>query len=55
MAPAVKLYDMGRLSTGAAAQLAGVSRSVFLTRLADYDVNTFDLDEEELNEETCLD
>jgi predicted HTH domain antitoxin len=35
MAAAAKLYEMGRLSTGAAAQLAGVSRTVFLTRLAD--------------------
>jgi predicted HTH domain antitoxin len=54
MAAAAKLYEMGRLSTGAAAQLAGVSRSVFLARLADYEVNTFDLDEEELDEETRL-
>lgn len=35
VATAAKLYEMGRLSTGVAAQLAGVSRSVFLTRLAD--------------------
>lgn len=35
MAAAAKLYEIGRLSTGAAARLAGVSRSVFLTRLAD--------------------
>jgi hypothetical protein len=34
MAAAAKLYEMGRLSTGAAAQRAGGSRSVFLTRLA---------------------
>jgi predicted HTH domain antitoxin len=52
MAAAAKLYEMGRLSTGAAARLAGVSRSVFLTRLADYGVDTFDLDEEELEDET---
>ena len=54
MAAAAKLYEMGRLSTGAAAQLAGVSRTVFLTRLANYGVDTFYLDEEELNEETRL-
>jgi len=35
MAAAAKLYEMGRLSTGAAARLSGVSRSIFRTRLAD--------------------
>ena len=54
MAAAAKLYEMGRLSTGAAARLAGVPRSVFLIRLADYSVDTFDLDETDLDEETRL-
>ena len=45
---AVKLYEMGRLSTGAAAQLAGVPKPVFLMKLADYGVDTFDLSDEEL-------
>jgi len=54
MAAAVKLYEMARLSTGAAARLAGVPRSVFLIRLADYGVDTFDLDETDLDEETRL-
>ena len=35
MAAAVKLFELGRLSSGAAAQLAGVPRVVFLSRLAD--------------------
>ena len=35
MAAAVKLFEMGRLSSGAAARLAGVPRTVFLQRLAD--------------------
>ena len=47
-AAAVKLYEMGQLSSGAAAQLAGVPKPYFLSRLADYGVNTFDLSEEEL-------
>ncbi len=47
-AASVKLYEMGRLSSGAAAQLAGVPKPYFLSRLADYNVNTFDLSEEEL-------
>ena len=45
---AVKLYEMGRLSTGAAAQLAGVPKPLFLTKLVDYGVDTFDLSDEEL-------
>lgn len=48
LAAAVKLYEMGQLSSGAAAQLAGVPKPYFLSRLADYGVNTFDLTEEEL-------
>ncbi len=47
-AAAVKLYEMGQLSSGAAAQLAGVPKPYFLSRLADFGVNTFDLSEEEI-------
>jgi predicted HTH domain antitoxin len=54
MVAAVKLFEMGRLSSGAAAQLAGVPRVVFLSRLADYGVDTFKLTEEELQRETRL-
>ena len=54
MVAAVKLFALGRLSSGAAARLAGVSRVVFLSRLADYDVETFRLMEEELHQETRL-
>ncbi len=54
MAAAVKLYELGRLSSGAAARLAGIPRTVFLTRLADYGVNTFSLTEEELRREQRL-
>ena len=45
---AVKLYGMGRLSTGAAAELADVPKPLFLMKLADYGVDTFDMSEEEL-------
>ena len=48
LAAAVKLYEMGQLSSGAAAQLAGVPKPYFLSHLADYGVNTFDFTEEEL-------
>lgn len=48
MAAAVKLYELGRLSSGAAARLAGVPRIAFLAKLGDYGVDTFRLTEEEL-------
>jgi predicted HTH domain antitoxin len=54
MAAAAKLFELGRLSSGAAARLAGVPRVVFLSRLADYGVDTFRLTEAELQRETRL-
>lgn len=54
MAAAVKLFELGRLSSGAAACLAGVPLTLFLARLADYGVETFRLAEEELKRETRL-
>lgn len=45
---AVKLYEMGRLSTGAAAELANLPKPLFLTRLAAYDIDTFNISEDEL-------
>jgi hypothetical protein len=54
MASAVKLYEMGKLSSAAAAHLADVPRAVFLSRLADYGVDTFQLSEEELQRQTRL-
>ena len=54
MAAATKLFELGKLSSGAAARLGGVPRALFLTRLADYGVDTFRLTEEELREETRL-
>ncbi len=45
---AVKLHEMGRLSTGAAAELAKVPKPLFLNKLSDYGVDTFDLSEEEM-------
>lgn len=48
LAAAVKMYEMGRLSSGAAAELAGVPRTVFLSKLADYGVATFRLSKAEV-------
>jgi len=54
MTAAMKLFEMGRLSSGAAAQLAGIPRTVFLARLGDYGIDTFSLTEEDLQRETRL-
>ena len=54
LAAAVKLYEVGRLSSGAAAELAGVPKPLFLTKLADYGVCTFDLKKEALQREIAL-
>jgi predicted HTH domain antitoxin len=54
LAAAVKLYEVGRLSSGAAAELAGLPKPLFLTRLADYGVYTFDLKKNELQREMTL-
>ena len=51
MLAAVKLYEMGRLSSGAAAEFAGVPKPVFLERLGLYGVRTFRQTEDELREE----
>ena len=39
----MKTYEMGRLSSGAAARLAGIPRVVFFAHLADYGIDTFRL------------
>ena len=48
MAAAAKLYELGKLSSGRAAELAGVSRVSFLQALGNYGVSLFDESEEEL-------
>ncbi|MCZ6676872.1 MAG: UPF0175 family protein [Candidatus Poribacteria bacterium] len=54
LAAAIKLYELGKLSSGAASQLAGIPKVVFLSRLADYGVDTFNLTEDELRREARL-
>ncbi len=51
LAAAVKLYELGRLSSGAAAQLAGVPRVLFLTRLAEFGAAALCQSEAELAED----
>lgn len=48
MARAAKLFEMKRLSSGAAATLVGVDRVAFLLELHRYGVAMIDLTEEEL-------
>lgn len=48
MSMAVKLFEMKRLSSGMAAELAGVDRVFFLLNLHRYHVPMIDLTEEEL-------
>jgi predicted HTH domain antitoxin len=54
MLAAVKLFELKRLSSGAAARLAGISRVEFLKRLGSYGVAVFDLTDEEFAQETRL-
>ncbi len=51
LAAAIKWYELGRLSQGKAAEVAGVSRQEFLHSLARYDLSPFQVTPEELAEE----
>jgi predicted HTH domain antitoxin len=48
---AVKMFEMGRLSSGAAAELAGITKSLFLTRLADFGISGCNMTVEDLEED----
>lgn len=48
-AAAAKLYEMGKMSSGRAAELAGMSRIQFLQNMGHYGVSIFDLTQEELD------
>lgn len=50
-AAAVKLYEIGKLSSGRAAELAGISRISFLQMLSNYGVSIFNLTKEELRQD----
>lgn len=51
MLAAVKLYELGRVSSGRAAELAGLARVEFLNRLGYYNVSPFQITPEELKAE----
>ena len=48
MSLGVKLFELGRLSYGMAAQLAGVTRTFFLLNLSRYNVPMILLDRDEM-------
>jgi len=54
MLAAVKLFELKKLSSGASARLAGISRVEFIQRLGDYGVAYFDMTEDEFQQETRL-
>lgn len=51
LAAAVQWYESGRLSSGAAAELAGLPKPLFLQRLQDFGVPAFRQTGDELSEE----
>lgn len=48
---AVKLYEMGRVSTGMAARLAGMERVSFIFSLDRFDLSPIGVDPEELDDD----
>lgn len=51
LAAAVKWYELGRISQGKAAELAGLSRAAFIDALSRYGVSPVQTTPEELDEE----
>jgi len=49
---ALKLYELGKISSGKAAKLAGLNRVDFLLRLGRYKVSPFQVDLNEILEES---
>jgi len=52
---ALKLYELGKISSGKAAKIAGLSRVAFLMRLERYKVSPFQVGLEEILEEAGSD
>ncbi len=51
VAAAVKWYELGRVSQGRAAEIAGLSRAAFIDALSRYKVSPFQYTADELAEE----
>jgi predicted HTH domain antitoxin len=54
MLTAVKLYELGRLSSGRAGELAGMGRVEFLLSLAQYKVYPFEAELRDLEAQSTL-
>ncbi|MSR64929.1 MAG: UPF0175 family protein [Verrucomicrobiae bacterium] len=52
---ALKMFELGKLSSGKAAELAGVSRVQFLEACAHYGVSVFNYPPDELEQELARD
>ncbi|OGF65714.1 MAG: hypothetical protein A2Y62_10405 [Candidatus Fischerbacteria bacterium RBG_13_37_8] len=50
---ALKLYELGKISSGKASKLAGITRVQFLLKLAHYKVSPFQVDIEEILDEAA--
>lgn len=48
---AMKLFELGRLSSGTAARLAGLARVEFLAKLGEYGVSPFQMSPAELEQD----
>lgn len=55
IAAAVKWYELGEISQGSAAEIAGLSRSEFINALSRYKVSVWQYTAEELAEELADD
>ena len=51
IAAAVKWYELGRLSQGKAAEVAGLSRSAFIEALSRFRVSPIQISDEEMQKE----
>lgn len=49
---ALKLYELGKISSGKGAKLAGLSRVEFLSKLGQYKASPFQVDLDEIVEES---
>lgn len=49
LAAAMKFYELGKLSSGRAADLAGIPRTEFLRRTAEFKAPIWDIDKDEIN------
>ena len=48
---AAKLYEMGKLSSGKASEMAGMERAEFLKKLGTYGFNAINLNDEQIDAE----